>query len=75
MGLSPAQKASYDEMSMSEKIAILLLQLGEETTAEIFSNSVSVVIFFFSSTIHVTTHSSIFVTYSQWGSPAHMALG
>ena len=38
MNLSPTQQASYDEMSMAEKIAILLLQIGEEGTAEIFSN-------------------------------------
>lgn len=38
MNLNPTQQASYDEMSMAEKIAILLLQIGEEATAEIFSN-------------------------------------
>jgi len=38
MNLSPTQQASYDEMSMAEKIAILLMQLGEEATASIFSN-------------------------------------
>ncbi|MBU1657977.1 flagellar motor switch protein FliG [bacterium] len=38
MNLSPAQQATFDEMGMSEKIAILLLQLGEESTAAIFSN-------------------------------------
>lgn len=38
MNLSPSQQASYEEMSMAEKIAILLLQLGEESTAEIFSH-------------------------------------
>jgi len=38
MNLSPTQQASYDEMSMAEKIAILLIQLGEDVTASIFSN-------------------------------------
>ncbi len=38
MTLSPAQQAALDEMSMAEKISILLLQLGEDTTAEIFTN-------------------------------------
>lgn len=38
MALSPAQQASFDEMTMSEKIAILLLQLGEDVTSEIFSH-------------------------------------
>ena len=36
-GLNQQQQAVFDEMSMAEKIAILLLQLGEETTAGIFS--------------------------------------
>ncbi len=35
--LTQQQQALFDEMSMAEKIAILLLQLGEETTATIFS--------------------------------------
>ncbi len=35
--LTQQQEALFDEMSMPEKIAILLLQLGEETTAGIFS--------------------------------------
>ncbi len=35
--LTQQQQALFDEMSMPEKIAILLLQLGEETTAGIFS--------------------------------------
>ncbi|QSZ42451.1 flagellar motor switch protein FliG [Sulfurimonas aquatica] len=35
--LTPQQQAVFDEMSMSEKIAILLLQLGEDTTAAIFA--------------------------------------
>jgi len=38
MTLSPAQQAQLDEMSMSEKISIFLLQLGEDATASIFSN-------------------------------------
>ncbi|WP_104721517.1 flagellar motor switch protein FliG [Helicobacter mesocricetorum] len=36
--LSPRQQAQYDELSMSEKIAILLVQLGDEITGEIFSH-------------------------------------
>ena len=36
--LNPQQQALFDEMNMAEKIAILLLQLGEEVTAGIFSN-------------------------------------
>ena len=36
--LNPQQQAIFDEMTMSEKIAILLLQLGEEATSAIFSN-------------------------------------
>jgi len=35
--LNQQQRAIFDEMSMAEKIAILLLQLGEESTAAIFS--------------------------------------
>lgn len=35
--LTQQQQAVFDEMSMAEKIAILLLQLGEETTAGIFT--------------------------------------
>jgi len=38
MNLTPTQQAAFDEMSMAEKIAILLMQLGEESTAAIFSN-------------------------------------
>ena len=38
MTLSPAQQASFDEMPIAEKIAILLLQLGEDNTAEIFTH-------------------------------------
>ncbi len=36
--LNPQQQAVFDEMTMPEKIAILLLQLGEEATSAIFSN-------------------------------------
>jgi flagellar motor switch protein FliG len=36
--LSPTQQAAFDEMGMAEKIAILLLQLGEDTTAGIFAS-------------------------------------
>ena len=36
--LNPQQQAVFDEMTMAEKIAILLLQLGEEATTAIFSN-------------------------------------
>jgi len=36
--LTPQQQAAFDEMSMAEKIAILLLQLGEDATASIFAN-------------------------------------
>ena len=38
MNLNPMQRAKFDEMSMAEKTAILLMQMGEETTASIFSN-------------------------------------
>ncbi|MDD5401458.1 MAG: flagellar motor switch protein FliG [Sulfurimonas sp.] len=38
MNLSAAQQARFDEMSMGEKVAILLLQMGEDSTAAIFSN-------------------------------------
>lgn len=37
MTLTPSQQAHFDEMSMAEKVAILLLQLGEDATATIFS--------------------------------------
>jgi len=37
MALSPQQQAILDELSMAEKIAILLIQLGEDLTAQIFS--------------------------------------
>ncbi|MBD3824898.1 MAG: flagellar motor switch protein FliG [Epsilonproteobacteria bacterium] len=38
MTLSPTQQAAFDEMGMAEKIAILLMQLGEDVTASIFTN-------------------------------------
>ncbi|MDQ1243730.1 MAG: flagellar motor switch protein FliG [Campylobacterota bacterium] len=38
MNLSPTQQAKFDEMGMGQKIAILLMQIGEDTTAAIFSN-------------------------------------
>ena len=38
MTLSPAQQAAFDEMSIAEKIAILLLQLGEEATTDVFAH-------------------------------------
>lgn len=38
MVLSPSQQALYDEMGMAEKVAILLLQLGEDVTSSVFSN-------------------------------------
>jgi flagellar motor switch protein FliG len=38
MNLNSSQQAIYEEMSMGEKIAILLMQLGEEETASIFGN-------------------------------------
>ncbi|SFV60757.1 Flagellar motor switch protein FliG [hydrothermal vent metagenome] len=38
MNLSPTQQAQFDEMGMAEKIAILLVQLGEEITSMIFTN-------------------------------------
>ena len=38
MNLNPTQQAFFDEMSMGEKIAILLMQLGEEATASLFTN-------------------------------------
>ena len=36
INLTPRQRAQYDELSMSEKIAILLIQLGDEITSDIF---------------------------------------
>jgi len=38
MKLNDKQKMIYDDLSMPEKIAILLIQLGEEATAVIFSH-------------------------------------
>ena len=38
MALNPTQRAKFDEMSMAEKTAILLMQMGEEVTASIFAN-------------------------------------
>jgi len=38
MNLNQVQQAQFDEMSIAEKIAILLLQLGEEVTSSLFSN-------------------------------------
>ncbi len=38
MTLTPAQQAQFDEMTMAEKIAILLVQLGEDITSAIFAN-------------------------------------
>lgn len=38
MNLNPTQQAKFEEMSMGEKIAILLMQMGEDTTAVLFSN-------------------------------------
>lgn len=37
MQLSQTQRATFDEMSMAEKIAVLLMLLGDEITGEIFS--------------------------------------
>jgi flagellar motor switch protein FliG len=34
--LSQTQQATYDELSIGEKVAILLIQLGEDTTATLF---------------------------------------
>lgn len=36
--LSPRQQAQYEDFSMAEKIAILLVQLGDEITGEIFGH-------------------------------------
>ena len=38
MNLSASQQARFDEMGMGEKVAILLLQMGEDATAAIFTN-------------------------------------
>ena len=37
MNLSPTQQGIYEEMSMPEKIAIFLMQLGEDVTANVFA--------------------------------------
>lgn len=37
MMLTQSQQANFDEMSMSQKVAILLVQLGEDVTATLFS--------------------------------------
>lgn len=37
MALTPRQQAQYDEMSMAEKIAILLLQVGDDLAGDIFA--------------------------------------
>ncbi|MBV5321301.1 MAG: flagellar motor switch protein FliG, partial [Sulfuricurvum sp.] len=37
MMLTQSQQANFDEMSMTQKIAILLVQLGEDVTATLFS--------------------------------------
>lgn len=36
--LTPKQRAQYEEFSMAEKIAILLIQLGDNITGDIFSH-------------------------------------
>jgi len=38
MNLNPTQQAKFDEMSMGEKIAILLTQMGEDVTAAVFTH-------------------------------------
>ncbi len=38
MNLNQMQQAQFDEMSTAEKIAILLLQLGEDITSTLFTN-------------------------------------
>ncbi len=38
MKLSQTQQAHFDEMTMPEKIAVFLLQMGEDNTATVFSN-------------------------------------
>ncbi|MGA9045078.1 flagellar motor switch protein FliG, partial [Sulfuricurvum sp.] len=37
MNLTPSQQANFDEMTMTQKIAILLIQLGEDVTATVFA--------------------------------------
>jgi len=36
--LSDEQKMQYDELNMTEKVAIMLIQLGEDTTTNLFSH-------------------------------------
>lgn len=36
--LSPKQRAQYEELSMAEKIAILLIQLGDNITGDVFAH-------------------------------------
>ena len=36
MNLNPTQQAKFDEMSMGQKIAIMLMQIGEDAKYEIF---------------------------------------
>lgn len=36
--LSEEQKMTYDDLSMAEKIAIMLIQLGEDITTSLFSH-------------------------------------
>ena len=38
MNLNPTQQAKFDEMGMAEKIAVLLMLVGEEPTASVFSS-------------------------------------
>jgi flagellar motor switch protein FliG len=38
MNLNPTQQAKFDKMSKAEKIAVLLMLMGEDTTASVFSN-------------------------------------
>ncbi len=38
MQMSDLQKAQFEEMSMAEKVAVLLLQLGEDITATLFAS-------------------------------------
>ena len=37
MNLTPSQQLNFDEMTMTQKIAILLIQLGEDVTATVFA--------------------------------------
>lgn len=38
MTLNEEQKTLYNELGMAEKVAILLIQLGEDATANLFSH-------------------------------------